>query len=150
MLFERDINRYGKEDFEKITVTRIPHDMLAKLWIAYKYKSEANPGWFYTRHAPYLLRSNGCICDPRGCVTQLRAKSTSYVYSVSLPKIFQNVVIGGQRIEVIGATAVTPDIAIKVVECPDEYTAEVSALRAVVPEYNKIDSSDWGILRTLP
>jgi hypothetical protein len=141
VMFERDIDAYREKNglYEKISFTRITHETLPKLWTAFREKSRENPDWYYTRHAPYLLGPIGKICDARGVITQLIAKSTAFVYSVSFTKKFTDTTVGGNAKNVLGATAKDKDMAIKVVECDEDYLREVAALRAIVPQYNALN-----------
>ncbi len=142
VMFERDIDVYREENgrpFEKISITRITHETLPKLWTAFREKSKTFPGWYYTRHAPYLLGPIRKICDPCGVITQLIAKSTAFIYSVSFTKQFTDTTVAGKATNVFGATAKDKDMVIKVVECDEDYRREVAALSAVVPQYNKLN-----------
>lgn len=145
--FDRALVHFGKpmakttrdDSFEQVSVDRIAHGDVWKLWNGYQRYTVAHPQWFRTRDAHHILSTLQAVTDPFLCATRLIAKSKHNIYGVSLPKLFDHLTASNVRKKVLGVTLEQHDFCIKVVNnYDDDYAGECAALTDTCRSYNEL------------
>jgi hypothetical protein len=116
--FIRDIYSFNKKDgdiFEKIEIRRINHCDLLKIYMSNYSFSISHKNWFFTRDATQLINTISRISYPFLCSVRLIDSSECRVYSVALPRIYNEILANGSTRRVVGPAASQLDFVIKVI-----------------------------------
>lgn len=122
--------------FETITIRRIEHRDLLKVFFSNVERSIQEPGWYLTKDAPHLFNTIGRLSYPGLCAIRLYNKSESNVYAVSLPRVYK---ASSSSRRHVGPATTLVDIMVKVIHCQASFDTERSALAEVAPAYNTIE-----------
>lgn len=138
VVFERKLEYFNASpeegQFEAITIRRIFHSDLLKVFFSNVERNALEPGWYMTGDAAHLFNTIGRFSYPGLCSTRLYAKSESNVYAVCLPRTYK---LKDKRY--VGPATSHVDLMIKVIHANESFGIESAALANIVPMYNSME-----------
>jgi hypothetical protein len=147
--FERNVLCDRGNGFETLTVTRIPHEEIFKVWVTYTALTMRRPDWFWTEDSVKVLEGIRCFNNPFVCVSQLISSANHRVYGVSFPRLYEGEHLNTHKESIVGATAASFDICIKIINDDEEYAREAAATRAIAHAF-KTANKEHHLITCIP